>query len=491
MKGDFSKLTFNPEKDFLRVLLQQGKVLLDADWNEQAAIFLHYMQTLAADLIGPYAGPEGNAGFEITDDSKTADFAIGQGRYYIDGILCENHYKTSYFNQPNYPLNKEKDVLSSNAYLVYLDVWERHITYLEDDDIREKVLNGIDTTTRSKVIWQVKVKVLEQQQTGLDAISELQSERGLNEAYLRAWAKPGDTMPDAACCQHPEAQYRGAENQLYRIEIHKPDSDNPEASPTFKWSRDNGAIVFPVTGIDVAEKTTTVTLENLGRDDRLTLTVNDWVELSDDESVLKNIANPLYQVLAIDLMTGTIILSGISPFTYSKNNHPLLRRWDQKTGDSNGIPIPTSNSSAPTSWTPEAGIEIEAGIKIEFQLDGDKVLRTGDYWLIPAIVTTREVEWPTNNNRPVFMSPCGVEHHYAPLATITVTEQGIVNVSDVRYSFKPLSYITVENQSIVNVSDVRCSFKPLLYSCYYSYYGSFGQGIGTDLLCANDNAAEA
>ena len=41
--------------------------------------------------------------------------------------------------------------------MVYLDVWERHITALEDDDIREKALGGPDTATRTKVVWQVKI----------------------------------------------------------------------------------------------------------------------------------------------------------------------------------------------------------------------------------------------------------------------------------------------------------------------------------------------
>jgi hypothetical protein len=30
---------------------------VDADWNEQTAIVLHYLRTLAADLIRPFARP--------------------------------------------------------------------------------------------------------------------------------------------------------------------------------------------------------------------------------------------------------------------------------------------------------------------------------------------------------------------------------------------------------------------------------------------------
>ncbi len=79
MKGDFTRNTFDPEKHFLRVLMQQGRVQLDSDWNEQASILLHYLQTLATDLIGPYAGPVGdNWGFAILP-GEDGDFKIGKG----------------------------------------------------------------------------------------------------------------------------------------------------------------------------------------------------------------------------------------------------------------------------------------------------------------------------------------------------------------------------------------------------------------------------
>jgi len=57
MKGDFTRYTFDRTRHFSRVLMQQGRVQLDADWNEQAAILLHYLRALAADMIGPFGGP--------------------------------------------------------------------------------------------------------------------------------------------------------------------------------------------------------------------------------------------------------------------------------------------------------------------------------------------------------------------------------------------------------------------------------------------------
>jgi hypothetical protein len=115
MKADFTRNTFDPQKNFLRVLMQQGRVQLDADFNEQISILLNYMQTLAADLIGPHGGPEHDCGFKIiwsqVDIPKEeeepleeklkqlgqGDFLIGKGRYYVDGLLCENeHYVSLY-----------------------------------------------------------------------------------------------------------------------------------------------------------------------------------------------------------------------------------------------------------------------------------------------------------------------------------------------------------------------------------------------------------
>src|SRR5215210_6111085 len=97
MKGDFTRVTFDPTNHFTRVLTQQGRVQLDADANEQTAILLHYLQTLAADLIGPHGGPATPAlGFQILFDAQNrhnntlTDLSIGTGRYYVDGILCDN-----------------------------------------------------------------------------------------------------------------------------------------------------------------------------------------------------------------------------------------------------------------------------------------------------------------------------------------------------------------------------------------------------------------
>src|SRR5690242_14991961 len=93
MKADFSRTTFRPALNYSAVLFQQGRVQLDADANEQAAIQLHLARTAAADVIGRHGGPAD--GFTVAyvpspDNKNPADLAITPGRYYVDGVLVDS-----------------------------------------------------------------------------------------------------------------------------------------------------------------------------------------------------------------------------------------------------------------------------------------------------------------------------------------------------------------------------------------------------------------
>src|SRR5690242_8993052 len=106
-KGDFTRdsFAFDPLRfhGFSRVLMQQGRVQLDADWNEQTDLLLYALRRLIIDLVGPHWGvfdfvmkSDGSAidhiepnSFKIGElQSDPRDFSIGEGRYYVDGILC-------------------------------------------------------------------------------------------------------------------------------------------------------------------------------------------------------------------------------------------------------------------------------------------------------------------------------------------------------------------------------------------------------------------
>jgi hypothetical protein len=451
LKGDFSRNTFHPLKDFTRVLMQQGRLQLDADWNEQVSIFWHYLRALTRDLLGPYAGPEVGCGFGVTppgdfplgseyglsDEQQdrlknsirdNGDFLIGPGNYYVGGILCHNPH---YFHYSKQLHHHGPRVLRNNksSYLIYLDVWEREVSAAEDDSIREVALNGADTAERARIIWQVKSL-----DVGSDpkspfvniadsaAVKELwprfvelwqPKNRGLLRARAHSSIDAGYADPSTVA---PASRYRGPQNQLYRVEIHRGGVVGQKDPPTFKWSRENGSVVFPI----VSMSGNVVTVGHLGRDLRSGLQLGDWVEIVDETSIHQRRADPLRQVTDIVHRKVTLRPPSSSGSAAEIGKHAVLRRWDQKQGDSRhgGLDLHEGGAAlVKESGADKIWLSLEDGIQIQFAAaDPPNVYRPGDYWLIPARVATGDVEWPSNGDEPAELPPDGVEHSYAPLA---------------------------------------------------------------------------
>ena len=99
MAFDLSRNTFNPLNDYLGVVMQQGRVHLDSDWNELLAEFTRRIQAGTLDIIGLSGVPSTTPGaFQIgvwTDPGNNVHVSIGVGRMYVDGILVENHGSAS------------------------------------------------------------------------------------------------------------------------------------------------------------------------------------------------------------------------------------------------------------------------------------------------------------------------------------------------------------------------------------------------------------
>lgn len=428
MKGDFSRVTFDETNRYSRVLMQQGRVLLDADWNESAEIQLHDLRSLARDLIGPHGAPAGEDGADGTgfsvgklSDAKGAevknDFAVAPGRYYVQGIRCDNPAAPvcSYRAQPDLP-DDGVPFESAKAYLAYLDVWERHITDTEAlTSIDEPALGRADTCTRSRIVWQVRTRILD------PAPATPQDLRETYQKFLDALklGKPGalaarvdkPAEPDSPCLVAPEARFRGTENQLYRVEIHK-----GGARPTFVWSRENGSEIYAVDNVSG----NTITLRGIGLDDRSSLEPDDMVELVDDTYTLLSQAEPLMRVVTVDRENNQVTVDPAP--TRNTGTHRYLRRWD-----SGEIEIAAASAAADKGW-----INLEDGVQVKFD-PPDSPFETGQYWTIPARTATGDVIWPQNSGKPAFRPPQGVEHDYAPLALVNFKpDRSIDTIVDLR-----------------------------------------------------------
>jgi hypothetical protein len=472
MKGDFTRNTFDVNNLFSRVLMQQGRVTLDADFNEQVDILLHYLQNLARDLIGPYAAPSENAGFRISADQD--GILISGGRYYVDGILVENKYPCLYSKQPYYRVPDDDGLLKisekkdpDQLYWLYLDVWERHITAIERDGIREKALGGPDTCTRTQYVWQVKALAVEPGQPGYYGYPYASKGAYTYEPLPYPYEGrpempcdgPLDGLVDAstvlmaarvdrgkknldACITAPDSKYFGVENHLYRVEIHR---GGNAATATFKWSRDNGSVVTPWLDTKSSEgnKSTDLTVTSTRG-----FSAGCWVEITDENDdlnerpgILVRVAKVGSGVLSVD---SAAIPGGLPDRT--KLLYPKVRRWDQTEKgdiklDSGAVEVvetPFATNADVAKW-----IDLEDGIQIAFAqpaFSGGTKYRSGDYWLIPARVATGAIEWPPAKEaeKMSFKKSGGVRHHYAPLAFVK-WGNGKLDFQPCNCEFEPIS----------------------------------------------------
>ena len=372
MKGDFSRLTFDPRRGYAGVYRQQGRVELDADWNEAADIARRRERLSVVDALGRCAisrlTPDA---FRIAIDDA-GSLTIAPGRIYVDGLLAEcfgegrervdpilgelvGSEPVAYERQPFVP---QPEPLPSPPYVVYLDVWERSVTAAEDPSLVEPAL-GVDTSARLQTVWQVKVV------GGTVSLDELDAGRGTLSATL---GKGG---------------YAGTENRLYRVEVHDPGS---MGKATFTWSRNNGALAAGVVAIGSDRRT--LHLRVLG--DGPPFRTGEMIELLDERHELG--ARPGILARVERWALPELILA--EPVTEEPDValRPRVRVWD-------------GYGSVTQGW-----VALEDGVEVSFGGDG---FRTGDWWTFPARTVGPEVEQPTD------APPRGIHHHRCLLATVS------------------------------------------------------------------------
>jgi hypothetical protein len=493
MRTDITRNTFDAAKNLSRVLMQQGRVQLDADWNEQISILLHYIRTLATDVIGQNAGPNGVCGFELilglprlnalirpapADDNvrelfQSQKMLIGPGRYYVDGLLLENREFVSFFHQPHFKAHGDVSEIRNAIHndgpsLVYLDAWEREVTFVEDDSIRERALGGADTATRAQIVWRVRTRDLTAEenipssQTRCVAMrpgwENWERKQRANRGKLRARVEPEDESDDP-CAGSAESAYSGVENQLYRVEIHREGgawaADGeivPADVATFKWSRDNGSVFAPW----LNQKGDELTM--IGLHDRSRGFENgQWIELNDEEGEMNGAPGVLVKVVSRDGEAVTIepAAKPVDRTQFSKT--AVARRWDQEETEH------TNLHEGAIPLVEDKWFNLEDGVQVYFEPAAPGVpnfYRTGDYWLIPARAASKNIEWPREpdpkSEKPwAAVAPHGVTHHYAPLGILSLAGENLV------------------------FEDCRCKFDPLPCARGYPFGG---EGVGLDLI---------
>ncbi|MBT2442695.1 hypothetical protein J7E93_21810 [Streptomyces sp. ISL-36] len=441
MKADISRSSFDPTRHFRQVLRQQGRVDLDADWNEQQDIVDHLRSSTGADLLGPAGGPASAAAFGLTISSDGKDLLLSNGHYYVDGYLLENEglpSGTSVWKQPDLPAkgvvhnddgSLKDGPATAGRYLAFVHAWDLHRTALEENHIREVALGGADTTTRLKTVWQVGLLRLgDVGGTGAGCDLETAGWKALTAASTGLLEVRTDDPDEGSgpCYVPATGGFRGPENQHYRVEIHQ---GGPAATATAVWARDNAATA--ASWVSGPDSEGFITVADPGRDGVVGFTTGMTVELTDDTREL--LGRPGKLVRLADVRGNRLKIDGLPATLPDDLKHesypagPRVRRWDSQ----GTVPVATGADE----WS-----LLESGIRIRFAQG--VTYRTGDYWLVPARTRLGDVIWPrTADGKPRQQPPKGIRHRFAKLATVSYDGAVWSDVHDCRELFPDLTQL--------------------------------------------------
>ena len=434
---------------------------------------------------------------EAAPGLELEELRIAAGRYYVDGILCENERDVPFDAQPELPGATPPPVDRDGDYLFYLDVWERFVTALQDPELFEAALGGGDTSARSRVVAQVRWMPLG---AGGDEAPTVPADALASPPRGGLWAR-----------RPPEAAGELG-NSLYRVEIHT-------GGGVYGWPRQ--ATAEEIVDLEQVEADGRLVLESrhpAGPE----LAVGDWVELFSDETDRAGEPGPLARVEALEPGTTRLTLGGpidrlaahhhlrlrpIATFKWSRENGSVIMPirhldpgsavarlgrtcpgrpplsvgdWVEVSDDRavlsqrttpllridalDPLALTVTLSAAPSGvggdpaehpivrrWDHRDGavrtvdgvipvngdgaIELENGIEIGFT--GGGAYRRGDYWTFPSRAHSGEIGWPRDDQgAPAERPPEGVDHHAAPLATLRIRD-GRFSLVDCRRTFRP------------------------------------------------------
>ncbi len=436
---------------------------------------------------------------------RSSSVWIERGRYYIDGVVCENAQPVLFTNQPDYPgAALPPDSGETTLYLAYLESWERCVSAIEDPALPDPALGGIDTTVRARTVWQVKLLPVSLTDEIPESAEELPEWLALRRSQTAKGRLVARNIPAGTTLQ----------NQLYRVEIHT-------ASPT---------PAMHATLVEAQVLSERLLNVHAWAPDGIPWTVGEVVELLTDHPPQAQPASTAALITNVDKPQGIIEVDQLAPHLRAAHRLHLRRaatfKWSRENGsvafavdtidqvsgtvkltrglrdayslrigdwvevgdDSAALlgtapqltrvadvdptegkvsldPAPKNaaggahpflrrwDQSAATAPNLKRGvvplligqwIDLESGIQVRF--DGAGNYLPGDYWLIPARMIPAAVDWPQGSAGPEPQAPHGITRRFAPLAILAFEPLGPRLLKSYRETFARLTSLS-ENEA--------------------------------------------
>ncbi len=160
--GNFSRNTFDPNKNYVGVRLQQGVPLVDADWNELDDVIRNEIYSGLGQAFPDGVQP-GSIDLQIRaiSPAPTNDLLMRDGLVLVSGRPLRVPTTVLYSTQPwSNPTRAARDGVTvippltfptsaNRTDIVYLDVWEREVRSTEDTNLINLAI-GVETCVRLK-----------------------------------------------------------------------------------------------------------------------------------------------------------------------------------------------------------------------------------------------------------------------------------------------------------------------------------------------------
>jgi len=498
--ADITRFLVQPRKHYAGARMQQGRVVLDSDFNEEAELVDEDRRRALLEIVGPSGSPDEGFGadldigdevtiqavsFNADPPIDTLNYRIRPGTMYVAGLRFEHEERTIDDEISGDPIVFQRDFLQMRAadapqpqpgithsQLTYLQAWRQTATATEDQEIRERALGGIDTSVRLRRMARVQVREVESDDCTAaweEVRAQIEAEVGgafdetghelLSPARLRVTFVPGEALdPCASCAPDDVGRYLGANNQTIRIMLAAPDR--------YVWAFDNASPLYRVELGEAEDGLVPVRMITLPRDEARWPLENTVMEFLPWAALLDN-----SEKVAAETGVFVRVVEGFDPdessfrideadlaqvqtlvrawdaahpdFAWLPNNadpdgnYLYLRAWHRLDSENDDILLDTA--AGPANHT----LLRRQGLLPEFSGGG----RPGDYWVITVRPNTPRMVVPWSLTQAGGVAPHGPRHVYAPLSLVTFRPPGpgehvntevVESIHDCRSLFRPL-----------------------------------------------------
>lgn len=451
MGSDRARISYNSTRKYRAVVAQQGRVTLEADWNEAQQIASEELREETLDFVGASGTPDN--GYEVIAAVQPLappfDFATRAGTMYVGGVRAFSTKPIEYSNQLDWldrvgdPDWVDPSNTASASELVYLLLREQEISAIEDSALLEKALGGPDTTQRLRLIQHI-VRLKTNSATcssALDEAIKIWRERGLqldrstlqllSSATLKV-SFPTQATPTDLCEPEARGGYLGADNQLIRVQI---SGFNPITKQyQLVWGFDNAAFLYRAEFVS----NQILRLKSRPVDDFHRPRANQAVEILRSAAQLNNNE---YIAAATGLVTtltanyepdaSTVSLATALPAEYQNTTQTppiFLRVWEKIHDFTPGVPVSLG----------------ETNLQVTLEITTNQTWHIGDYWQIAVrpgepteVYPRRYLEAPQPADGPRLWA--------CPLAVINWKNNQLNVIEDCRNPFDTLPELTRRN----------------------------------------------